>query len=208
MAPRRKTRETEEEDARDTPKIVNVAGKGLGYYDKNTRLVQVSDVGLKLAGTAFSAAHGLKGNVWIVKYYNSKFKNLRRFFVPKDAQDIPSKFEIFLDKQSGEDSNFRIRSRLMWRDFVRFQEDRLCESGWQIKFLMAQSTGLQVDEVDFKTVDPDVENYVPADRSSERYIFDEQSMFNSKGKALESVDCVYFPSLNVKSSTPVLKGFR
>jgi hypothetical protein len=144
----------------------------------------------------------------VVKYYNSKFKNLRRFFVPKDVQDIPSKFEIFLDKQSGEDSNFRIRSRHMWRDFVRFQEDRLHESGRQVKFLMAQSTGLQVDEVDFKTVDPDIENFTPANRTSERYIFDEFSMFNSKGGTMETVDCVYFPSLNIKNATPVLKGFR
>jgi hypothetical protein len=63
MAPRRKNRETEEDDARDTPKIVNIGGKGLGYYDKNTKLVQVSDVGLKLVGSAFCSPYGLKGNV-------------------------------------------------------------------------------------------------------------------------------------------------
>ena len=50
MAPRKKTRETDEEDTRETPKLFNVAGKGLGYFDKYAKVIQVSDVSLKLVG--------------------------------------------------------------------------------------------------------------------------------------------------------------
>ena len=60
-------------------------------------------------------------------------------------------------------------------------------------------TGLQDSIVDFKS---------GSDRSSERYIFDDSSMFDASGRALKDVDCVYFPSLSIKSSIPRLKGFR
>ena len=50
MAPRKKTREPDEEDAKETPKLFNVAGKGLGYFDKYAKVIQVSDVSLKLVG--------------------------------------------------------------------------------------------------------------------------------------------------------------
>ena len=50
MAPRKKTRDTEEDDSRDTSKIFNIASKGMGYYDKFCKVVQVSDVSLKLVG--------------------------------------------------------------------------------------------------------------------------------------------------------------
>ena len=52
MAPRKKTRETvaQEEAAFDVPKLFNIASKGLGFYDANGKLIQVSDVSLKLIG--------------------------------------------------------------------------------------------------------------------------------------------------------------
>ena len=50
MAPRKKTRDTEEDDSRDTSKIFNIASKEMGYYDKFCKVVQVSDVSLKLVG--------------------------------------------------------------------------------------------------------------------------------------------------------------
>ena len=91
--------------------------------------------------SAFSAAYGLKGCVWLVKYHRSKDKSIRRFFVPKELQNDPAKFERFLDRQSGEDSNFRIRSKVLWHDFVRFEEDRLHESGSSVRFSICESTG-------------------------------------------------------------------
>ena len=42
MAPRKKTREPDEEDAKETPKLFNVAGKGFGYFDKYAKVIQVS----------------------------------------------------------------------------------------------------------------------------------------------------------------------
>lgn len=50
MAPGKKTREPDEEDAKETPKLFNVAGKGLGNFDKYAKVIQVSDVSLKLVG--------------------------------------------------------------------------------------------------------------------------------------------------------------
>lgn len=133
--------------------------------------------------SAFSAAFSLKGNVWLVKYHNSTKKEVRRVFIPKEIQDQPSKFEVFMDRQTGEDANFRIRSRNTWLDFIHFQEDRLHDSNNLIKkFTIAEATGtynkgnkhilkisigLQHKEVDFKS---------EVDRTQERYIFDEHSI--------------------------------
>ena len=50
MAPRKKNKETDEEDVRESPKLFNVAGKGLGYFDKFAKVIQVLDVSLKLVG--------------------------------------------------------------------------------------------------------------------------------------------------------------
>ena len=50
MGPRRKPAETEEDDAGEPSKLFNIASKGLGYYDKFCKVIQVSDVSLKLVG--------------------------------------------------------------------------------------------------------------------------------------------------------------
>ena len=63
--------------------------------------------------SAFSAAYGLKSNIWLARYRRSKVKNLRRLFPPKKTQKDPGELEDFLDTQSGEDSTFRIRSRYL-----------------------------------------------------------------------------------------------
>ena len=83
--------------------------------------------------------------MWLVKYNKSKNKDVRRLFMPKKIQKDPGEFEHFLDRQSGEDSNFRIRSRILWQDFVRSEEDRLHESGKQIRFTIAEATGMISD---------------------------------------------------------------
>ena len=142
MAPRKKTGE-EEEDSGSTPKLFNIANLGMGYYDKFCKAVQVSDVSLKLVGSAFCPAYGLKGNVWLAKYHRSKNKAIRRLFMPKKTQRDPGEFENFLDRQSGDDSNFRIRSRVLWQEFVRSEEDRLHESGKQIRFTIPEATGIK-----------------------------------------------------------------
>ena len=59
--------------------------------------------------------------------------------------------------------------------------------------------GLQDSIVDFKGA---------SDRSSERYIFDENSIFDCNGKYMEKTDCIFFPSLNNKNTVPLLKGIR
>ena len=61
--------------------------------------------------------------------------------MPKELQNDPAKFERFLDRQSGEDSNFRIRSKVLWHDFIRFEEDRLHEAGSSVRFSICESTG-------------------------------------------------------------------
>ena len=91
--------------------------------------------------SAFSASYGLKGNVWLARYHRSKSKDIKRLFVPKEIQTVPGRFETFLDRQSGEDSNFRIRSRALWQDFVRFEEDRLHESNKNVRYTIAEATG-------------------------------------------------------------------
>jgi hypothetical protein len=142
MAPRKKTRDIEDDETKSTPKLFNIANLGMGYYDKFCKVVQVSDVSLKLVGSAFSPVYGLKGNVWLAKYHKNKNKNIRRLFMPKKIQKDPGEFENFLDRQSGDDSNFRIRSRILWQNFVRSEEDRLHESRKEIRFTIAEATGM------------------------------------------------------------------
>ena len=43
--------------------LANVPGRGLGYYDKNAKLVMVSEVNLQLVGTTFCSKFGIKANV-------------------------------------------------------------------------------------------------------------------------------------------------
>ena len=88
MAPRKKTGE-EDDDSASTTKLFNIANLGMGYYNKFTKVVQVSDVSLKLVGSAFSPAYGLKGNVWLAKYHTSKNKAIRKMFMPKKTQRDP-----------------------------------------------------------------------------------------------------------------------
>ena len=115
----------------------------------------------------------------------------------KDFEVNPRKFAQFIDRQSGEDSGMQIRSNSLWTRFVHNQEDRLRESGDLVRFTMAENTGLQVHAINW------------ADRQSERYIFDYNSMFDHRGKKLSPVDCVFFPSLSTKKDTvPLLKALR
>lgn len=92
--------------------------------------------------SSFNASLGLKGNVWLARYNKSKDRSVKRLFVPKELQKDSAKFETFLDRQSGEDSNFRIRSRMLWLDFVRSEEDRLHDAGNSVRFTMVTATGI------------------------------------------------------------------
>ena len=98
--------------------------------------------------------------------------------MPKELQKDPSKFETFLDRQSGEDSNFRIRSRLLWHDFVRGEEDRLYDTGNSIRFTIAEATGTTLNHLTDQVLtfliilglqDSIVDFRAGSDRSSERY---------------------------------------
>ena len=56
--------------------------------------------------------------VWGCKYHDAEEgKKIHRIIVPKSIQKDPAKFEIFIDKNSGEDSAMRIRKPGMWREF-------------------------------------------------------------------------------------------
>ena len=83
--------------------------------------------------------------------------------------------------------------------FVHSQEDRLRESRTGVRFTMAEVTGLQTQAVKWEE----------SDRKSERYVFDYNSMFNSGGKRLSPVDCVFLPTLSTKKDAPpLLKAVR
>ena len=109
----------------------------------------------------------------------------------------PAKFEIYIDKHSGEDSGMRIRKSGMWREFVMHQEDLLQEREVKLKFIMAENTG----RLDLPII--------TGDRSNERYVFNAQCILNSKGKRIVPVDTILHPSLSLKMNAPmVLKPLR
>ena len=120
-----------------------------------------------------------------------------RLVVPKDMERYPSQFSLFLDKQSGEDSGFYIRKPALWTKFIHSQEDKLRGSANRVRFTLTECTGLQAQVVDW------------GDRDSERYVFDYHSMYDSSGKRLSPVDCVFFPLLSTKrDAMPQLKSIK
>ena len=127
-------------------------------------------------------------------------KKIWRLVVPntREFEVNPRRFASYIDRQSGEDSGFQIRSHSLWTKFVHSQEDRMRESGDSVRFTMAEVTGLQTQML-----------LDDRDRNSERYVFDSHSMFNSEGKKLSPVDCVFFPTLSMKrDALPLLKPIR
>ena len=117
--------------------------------------------------------------------------------MPKNIEKDHNKFEAFIDKQSGEDSGFRIRKPSLWKGFVQHQEDLLHEQDRKPKFTLAENTGLLDTIVKI------------GDRSTERYVFNATMMLNSQGKKLEPVDVVFHPTLSLKlNAMPVLKPIR
>ena len=60
-----------------------------GYYDRDGKLVMVSDASLQLLGPAFSASFGLKGHCWAVCYHNvTSGPKLWRVIVPKHIEKV------------------------------------------------------------------------------------------------------------------------
>ena len=94
--------------------------------------------------SAFSSSFGLKGSVWKTKYYKAKDPTIKYLFVPKELHLVRSKFEAFIDKQSGEDSAFRIRNRDHWSQFIESEEEELFRSNENCKFTIAECTGLLI----------------------------------------------------------------
>ena len=179
-------------------RLANVPGKGLGYYDKDARLIMASSVSLKLIGTTFCSTIGLKANVWAAKYHKAEEGNKTfRVVVPKNFEKDFNKFESFIDKQTGEDSAFRIRKPSLWKGFVQHQEDLLHDQNRRAKFTLAENTGLLDSVVKI------------GDRTTERYVFSANMMLNSQGKKLETVDVVFHPTLSLKlNAMPLLKPIR
>ena len=153
---------------------------------------------LNLFLRTFCPKFGIKANVWGAKYNQARGTKVWRLVVPKEHEMNPRKFSHFIDKQSGEDSGFLIRNQSLWIKFVHHQEDRLRGSEDRVRFIMAEATGLQDQAITWG-----------ADRGTERYIFDYNSMFGHNGKKLSPVDCVFFPSLSLKKDVlPSLKAIR
>ena len=149
--------------------------------------------------STFSPKFGIKANVWGVKYNLAKGQKIWRLVVPntKEFEVNPRRFAQFIDKQSGEDSGLQIRSNSLWTKFVHNQEDRLRDSGNLVRFIMAELTGMQDQAITWE------------DRSTERYIFDYNSMFDHTVKKLSPIDCVFFPTLSTKKDAiPLLKSVR
>ena len=162
----------------------------------------------------FSPKYAIKANIWGAKYHEAEEgKRLWRVLVPKNIQKVTlcilsyrntflllqdhHKFEAYIDKQSGEDSCFRIRKSSMWTGFLQHQEDLLHERDRKSKFIMAENTGLLDTVVKI------------GDRTTERYVFNENTMLNSQGKKLHPVDVIFHPTLSLKmTATPVLKAMR
>lgn len=70
----------------------------------------MADVHLRLVSRTFSSELNLRGNVWAVKYpKSSKPDQVYMCLVPRDQQDSPKNFEDCVDRQTGQDSGFRIR---------------------------------------------------------------------------------------------------
>jgi hypothetical protein len=197
MAPRQ-NRNNDDPPEFEHLRLSNVSGKGLGYYDKDSRLIMASSVSLKLIGTTFCPTYAIKANVWAAKYHEAnEGSKTFRLVVPKCFEKDHNKFEAYIDKQSGEDSGFRIRKPSLWKGFVQHQEDLLHEQNRRVKFTLAENTGL-------------LDNIVKTgDRTTERYIFSANMMLNSQGKKLESVDVVFHPTLSLKlNAMPLLKSIR
>lgn len=197
MAPRvRKNREEDPENDIHQLRLSNVEGKGLGYYDKDSQLILVSKVSLKLIGSAFSRKYKIKANIWGAKYHGADDdRKIWRVLVPKKVQLNYRDFELFIDQQTGEDSAFKTSTKpKLWRGFIQHQEELLEQRTQTTKFTIAENTGL-LDTV-----------LKVGDRSTERYVFDHFTMYNSEGKKLTPIDVVFHPSLstNVKAF-PVLK---
>ena len=118
--------------------------------------------------------------------------------MPKEYEMNPRKFSQFIDRQSGEDSGFIMRNQSLWIKFVHHQEDRLRDTGDRVRFTMAEATGLQDQVITWG-----------ADRGTERYIFDYNTMLDHMGKKLSTVDCVFFLTLSLKKdSIPLLKAIK
>ena len=151
----------------------------------------------------FCSKNGIKANVWGAKYNLAPpGSKIWRLVVPntKEFEVNPRSFASFIDKQSGQDSGFQIRSNSLWTQFVHAQEDRLRDAPDRIKFTMAEVTGLQIQIL---------KRGPEFDRSQERYVFDYHCMLNSEGKKLTPVDCVFYPALSIKKdATPLLKSIE
>ena len=117
----------------------------------------------------------------------------------REFEANPRRFASFIDRQSGEDSGFQVRSHSLWTKFVHSQEDRMRESGDSVRFTMAEVTGLQSQNM----------LWDEQDRHSERYVFDSHCMCNFEGKKLSPVDYVFFPTLSMKKDAlALLKPIR
>ena len=54
------------------------------------------------------------------------------------------KFENYMDRQTQENSNFRIRTKKLWSDFVQNEEDTLDSSGKAIRFHIPEAIGKDI----------------------------------------------------------------
>ena len=105
--PSRKKADDESFSDRKKMSLVNISGKGLCYVQKNGSLLNAGDLSMVPIGRARDTSLGLKGFVWLLKFYPSAEKVLA--FVDKVAQKNPDTFERAVDSQTEHDCNFRIK---------------------------------------------------------------------------------------------------
>lgn len=214
--------------------LSNVPGKGLGYYDRDGKLVMVADVSLQLLGTAFSATFGLKGQCWAVMYHKSKEpKKVWRVIVPKKLQISFNDFEQIIDRQTRQDSGFRIRKPALWVKFIQQQEDHLADGDKEsvrcvriiflhrrlhelssfilatFCFLLLMNYFLRFLIAECTGLQDQSVDWENGGRDSERYVFSSHVMLDCQGKKLRPIDCIFFEYLSFKKEcAPLLKPIR
>ena len=165
--------------------------KGLGFLTKDEQEIIVADIKLAQLGRASAPSKQLKGSVWAVRYVRGTDTSIHRVFVPKEIQLHPSKFENFIDSQTGQDSCFRVRNQAQWRRFIQGQEDKVLQDPQRKTFTIAENIGLLLPA------------WRPDQRESERYVYNHQLILDHRGKRIppSEHDCVFFSPLSIKTVT-------
>ena len=90
---------------------------------KNGSLHTAGDVSMVPVGKARDSSLGMKGFVWLLKFYPSGEKV--HAYVDKSQMKSPELFEKAVDAQTEFDCNFRIKGGSMWNTFMNDSVSRI-----------------------------------------------------------------------------------